>query len=98
MDLAGEAHVTSQRKQTHTFFPKLLTGQHVYWQDQGRHALNFKQAGVETAAQEHEQAARAEVHVAVAEATEMSKADMRTRMVLSKIKQGKPGRLIKLHH
>ena len=45
--------------------------QHVHWQEQGRKALNFQQAGFETAAQQHEQAARDEVHVAVAQATEI---------------------------
>ena len=43
---------------------KLLAEQHVYWREQGRHALNFQQAGFERAAQEHEQAARDEVDVA----------------------------------
>ena len=41
--------------------------------------LNFQQAGFERA-QECEQAARGEVHVPVAQATEMSGAEMRTRM------------------
>ena len=53
--------------------------QHVHWQELGRPALNFQQAGFERA-QECEQAARGEVHVPVAQATEMSGAEMRTRM------------------
>ena len=58
----------------------MLAEQHVYWLEQGRHALNFKQAGIERAAQEHEQAARDKVHAALAQATEMSRAEMRERM------------------
>ena len=38
------------------------------------------QSGFERAAQEYEQAAHDEVHVAVAQATEMSRAEMRERM------------------
>ena len=51
-----------------------------YGQEQSIHALNFKPAGFDWAAQEYEQAARAEVHVAVAPAAEMSRAEMRERM------------------
>ena len=47
---------------------KLLAVQHVYWREQGRHPLNFQQAGFETGAQEHEQSARDEVDVTVARA------------------------------
>ena len=43
---------------------------------EGRHALNFKQVGFERAALDHEQAARDEIHAAVARATEMSNAEM----------------------
>ena len=42
----------------------------------GRDALNFHQAGSDTAAQEYEQAARDEVLVAVAHSTERSRAKM----------------------
>ena len=77
--LSGEAHEASQRKQTHTIFRNILAEQHVYWLEQGRNALNFQQADFERAAQEYEQAARDEVHVAVAQATEMSRAEMRKR-------------------
>ena len=42
----------------------------MFTQDQGRQVLNFQQAGFETAVQEYEQAARDEVHFAVAQATE----------------------------
>ena len=45
----------------------------------GRQALNFQQAGLERAAQEYEQAARDEVHVAVAQAIDMSTAETRER-------------------
>ena len=54
-----------------------MAEQHVHWQEQGRHAPNFRQAGFERAAQEHVQAAREEVHVAVAKTTYMSRAEMR---------------------
>ena len=67
-----EAHAHNYRN--------LLAEQHVYWQEQGRHALNFQQANFERAAQECEQTDRHEVHVAVAQATEMSRAAMRERM------------------
>ena len=72
----------------------LLTEQHVHWQEQGRNALNFQQASFERAAQEYGQAVRDEVHVAVAQATEISRAEMRE--MLLKLKQCKPGLLIKL--
>ena len=49
-----------------------LAAQLVYWQEQGKNALNFQQAGFETAAQEYEQVARDEVHVASAKAAVMS--------------------------
>ena len=58
----------------------ILAEQHVYWQEQGRHALNFQQAGLERAAQEYEHTARDEVHVAVAQATEIFRAEMREIM------------------
>ena len=61
--------------------PKAPQDSNTYRQEQGRHALNFQQAGFERAAQEYEQAARAEVHVAVAQATEMSGAEMRESVV-----------------
>ena len=51
--------------------------QNVSWQEQGRHTLNFQQAGFERADQEYEQAARGEVRDAVAQATEMSRVEMR---------------------
>ena len=41
--------------------------------------MNFQQAGFERAARENEQAARDEVHGAVAQATEMSRAEMRRK-------------------
>ena len=68
----GEVHITSQRKQTVTTLAEL----HVCWQEQFRHALNFQEAGFDRAAQEEEQTARDEVHVAVAQATEISWAEM----------------------
>ena len=43
----------------------------VYWREQGSNALNFQQTGSERAAQEDGQAARDEVQVAVAQATEI---------------------------
>ena len=55
----------------------VMAEQHVHWQEQGRQAWNFQQAGFERAAQGYVQAARDEVHVAVAQATEMSRAEMR---------------------
>ena len=64
------------------------------WQECGRHALNFQQASFERAAQECEQAARGEVHVAVAQATERSGAEVREH---AKVKQSIPGRPIKVH-
>ena len=77
-----EGHVTSQRKQTLTvfFFFNILAEQLFYGQKQGTHALNFKTAGFGWAAQEYNQAARDEVHVAVAQVAEMSRAKMRTVM------------------
>ena len=42
--------------------------------------MNFQQAGFNITAQEYEQAARDEVHVAVAQATETSRADMLARL------------------
>ena len=53
----GEAHKTSQRTRTLTTEPfvNLLAEQHAYWREEGARA-----------AQEYEQAARDEVHVAVA--------------------------------
>ena len=61
-------------------YRNILAEQHLYWQEQGRQALNFQQAGFETAAQGNEQAARDEVHAAMAQATEMSRAEMQERM------------------
>ena len=59
----------------------LLAEQHVDWREQGRNASNFHQAGFEkNAAQESERAARDEVHVAVALATEMFRAKVLARM------------------
>ena len=54
--------------------------QHVYWQERGRNALNFQHAGFGRVAQEYEQTARDEVHVAVPQASEMSRAEMRETM------------------
>ena len=48
--------------------------------EQGRNALNFQQAGFESAAQEHEQATRDGVRVAAAQATDISRAEMLARM------------------
>ena len=73
----------------------MLAEQHVYRQEQSRQALNFQHADFERTAQEYEQAARDEVHVAVAQATEVPEAEMREVMVLSTIKQSKLGLLIK---
>ena len=56
----------------------MLAEQHVYVQEHGRQASNFQQAGFERAAQEYEHAGRDEVHVAVAQVIEMSRAEMRT--------------------
>ena len=76
-----------------------MAEQHVYWQEQGRQALNFQQSGFERADQEYEQAARVEVHVAVAQTTVMSRAEMRERMdALREPKQSKLGRPTKLHY
>ena len=61
-------------------YRSILTEQHVYWQEQSRNALSSQQAGSERAAQACERAARVEVHVAVAQATDMSRAEMWTRM------------------
>ena len=58
----------------------ILAEQHVYWQEQGRKALNFPQAGFERATHELVQAARDEVHASAAQATEMSRAEMWERM------------------
>ena len=88
--LPGEVHASSQRKQTHT-----TVG--MYWQSTlftGRNKnkadthLSFQQAGFERAAQEYKQAARDEVPFAVAQAIEMSGAEMRREeWMLPKIKQ-----------
>ena len=59
----------------------LLAVRRVFGLVQGRNALNFQQAGFERAAEEHEQAARDEVHVAVVQATLMFRAEMRERTV-----------------
>ena len=64
--------------------------------EQGRHALNFHQAGFGRAAQEYEQAARDEFNFAVARATEMSRAELLAKWVPSKIKQNNPALLLKL--
>ena len=53
--------------------------QHVYCQEQGGHALNFQQAGFEGAVQEYDQAVCGEVHVALAQATDMPRAEVRER-------------------
>ena len=71
--------VTSQRKQKLTNTGKIGKPT-CYWQEQSRHALNFQQAGFERAAQEPEHAARDEVHAELAQATEMSTAEMQERM------------------
>ena len=76
-----EGHVTSQRKRTLTvFFLNILAEQLFYGQKQDTHALNFKTAGFGWAAQEYNQAARAEFHVAVAPAAEVFRAEMRERL------------------
>ena len=61
-------------------YRKILAEQSVYRRGQGRNALNFPQAGFERAAQEDEQAAHDMVHAAVAQATEMSRAEMQELM------------------
>ena len=85
----GDVHVTPERKQPLTMIGKylrmhislyILAQRHVYCQEQGRNALNFQQAGCERAAQDFEEAARDEVHVAVAQATEVSGKEMREVM------------------
>ena len=58
-------------------FRNILAEQRVCWKEQDRDALNFQQARFERAAQEYEQAARDEVHVAVAQASEMSRPEKR---------------------
>ena len=69
-DFTGEANVHNHWS---------IRAQHVYWQEQGRNALIFQQAGFERGAQEYDQASRDEVHVAVAQATEMSRAEKLAR-------------------
>ena len=69
LNFTEEAHAHNNRN--------TLAEQQFYWQEQGRQDLNFQQAGFERAAQEYEQAARDEVHIAVAQASDMSKAEMR---------------------
>ena len=54
--------------------------QHVQWREQDRNALNSQHSGFVRAAQEYGQARRDEVRVAVAQATEMSSAEMLARM------------------
>ena len=73
----------------------IFAEQHVTWQEQGGHALNFHQAGFEIAAQEYEPAPRGEVHVAVAQATESSTAEMRERMSVPENQEKQPGSVIK---
>ena len=77
--LSGEEHETSHREANAHNCGNMLAEQHVYWREQGRNALNVQQAGFERAAQENEEAARDEVHVAVAQSTEMSRGEMLTR-------------------
>ena len=50
--------------------------QHVDWQEEGRCFLNFEEAGFERAGPESGQVARDEVLVAVAQAVDMSRAEM----------------------
>ena len=88
----GDVHVTPKRKQPLTMIGKcftyayifiyiyILAQRHVHCQEQGRNALNSQQAGCERAAQDFEEAARDEVHVAVAQATEVSGKEMREMM------------------
>ena len=75
-----------------------MAEEHDYWQEQGRNALNIQQSGFEGAVKEYEQAARDEVHVAVAQATEMFGRRCGHDWVLSNIKQSKRGLLNKLRY
>ena len=77
LEKCTKLHRGSNRSQSSAFF---WAEQHVYWQEQGRYALNFQQTIFERVAREYEQAARHEVHGTVAQATEMSRAEMRERM------------------
>ena len=61
-------------------FSNQLTEQHVHWREQGTHVLNCQDAGFERTAQDNEQAARDEGNVAIAWATDMSRAEMLARM------------------
>ena len=58
----------------------MLAEQHVYRLEQGSNALNFQEAGFGRAAQEYERAALDEVHVAVAQATEICRGEVPARM------------------
>ena len=61
-------------------FRKMLAEPHVSCQEQARNALTVQAAGFERAAQEYEQTARGEVHDAVAQPTERSRAKMLEKM------------------
>ena len=67
--LLVEVHISGS--QEHNIF----TGR-----SKAENASDFQRAGFERAAQEYEQAARDEVHVAVAQLTNMFRAELRKRM------------------
>ena len=74
--------------------------QRVYWREQGRNALNFQQAGFKGAAQEYDQTAGDEVHVAVAQDRQRTslKRKCLEEWALLKIAQSDPRLLVKLCH
>ena len=70
LSLRSARHVTEE---THAHnYMNLLAEQQVHWREQSRNALNFQQASFDRTAQECWQAARYEVNVAVAPASELS--------------------------
>ena len=71
----------SKRSQSTNFRNICCESNIVRWQEQGRHALNFQQTGFERTAQESlsKQLVMKFMHVAVAQATKMSREEMRRR-------------------
>ena len=95
-ELVSGRMVTSERKHTLTNTGKIGKPT-CYWQEQSRHALNFQQAGFERAAQEPEQTARDEVHVAVLhKLPKCLERKCEKEWRLSKINKCKPGHQVSL--
>ena len=77
---------------------KTFAEQPVHWQEQGSHVSKFQHARFERAAQKYDQATRDEVHVGVAETTEISTTKMKRMMGVLGNQEEQTSRLIKLRH